>query len=271
MTALLGLLLAAAAGAQEKVPDRLVVLTFDDSVKSHFTVARGVLKKYGFGATFFVTEGLNCGKKPEVCMTWEEIRTLHQDGFEIGNHTRGHMGVKAENVSALEEQLQYIDRQCERMGIPKPISFAWPGNAIAMEALPVLQKHGILLGRRGGSPEYGTQTGLGVAYEPGRDHPLLIPSAGVPRPGWTLQTFMEAVNKAKDGRIAVIQLHGVPETEHPWVHTTQELFEQYMRYLHDSGCQVIALRDLRRFVDINVKPADPWEVINSRRKLIGKD
>jgi peptidoglycan/xylan/chitin deacetylase (PgdA/CDA1 family) len=267
---LLSLLLAATAAAQQKVPDRLVVLTFDDSVKSHYTVARGLLKKYRFGATFFVTEGLNCGTKPEVCMSWEEIRTLHEDGFEIGNHTRDHMAVKANNISKLEEQLEYIDRKCERIGIPKPVSFAWPGNAIAVEALPVLRKHGILMGRRGGSPEYPTQTGLGVAYEPGRDHPYLIPSAGVPRPGWTLETFKEAVNKARDGRIAVIQFHGVPETEHPWVHTTQELFEQYMRYLHESGCQVIALRDLRRFVDIKAAPADPWEIINLRVEQIKK-
>ena len=55
--------LAACAGAEaagrEPIPDRLVVLTFDDSVKSHFTVARPVLKRYGFGATFFITEGFH--------------------------------------------------------------------------------------------------------------------------------------------------------------------------------------------------------------------
>jgi peptidoglycan/xylan/chitin deacetylase (PgdA/CDA1 family) len=33
-----------------------VVLTFDDASKPHFTVARPVLLKYRFGATFFVTE-----------------------------------------------------------------------------------------------------------------------------------------------------------------------------------------------------------------------
>jgi hypothetical protein len=34
---------ATSAGAQQKGPDRLIVLTFDDSVKSHYTVARRVL------------------------------------------------------------------------------------------------------------------------------------------------------------------------------------------------------------------------------------
>ncbi|HEY1049820.1 MAG TPA: polysaccharide deacetylase family protein, partial [Prosthecobacter sp.] len=37
--------------------DRLVVLTFDDSVASHATFVAPLLKKHGFGATFFITEG----------------------------------------------------------------------------------------------------------------------------------------------------------------------------------------------------------------------
>lgn len=39
------------------VPDKLMVLAFDDSSASHYAVARPVLKRYGFGATFFITEG----------------------------------------------------------------------------------------------------------------------------------------------------------------------------------------------------------------------
>jgi peptidoglycan/xylan/chitin deacetylase (PgdA/CDA1 family) len=59
LAALLGPVTAAGTAADERepIPDRLVVLTFDDAVKSHFTVARPVLKRYGFGATFFITEG----------------------------------------------------------------------------------------------------------------------------------------------------------------------------------------------------------------------
>ena len=44
--------------ARDPIPDKLVVLTFDDSVKSHFTVVRPMLRRYGFKATFFITEGL---------------------------------------------------------------------------------------------------------------------------------------------------------------------------------------------------------------------
>ena len=37
----------------------MVVLTFDDGVKSQATTVAPLLKQLGFGATFYITEGLN--------------------------------------------------------------------------------------------------------------------------------------------------------------------------------------------------------------------
>jgi peptidoglycan-N-acetylglucosamine deacetylase len=255
----------AVAADRLPIPDRLVVLTFDDAVKSHFTVARPILKKYNFSATFFISEGFNFATDKTNYMTWEEIKALHDAGLEIGNHTRDHLAVSVENVGQLEEQLRAIDRRCEAAGVPKPVSFAYPGNGIVAEALPVLHAHGILFARRGGAPEHPYEKGRGFGYEPGLDHPLLIPSAGDARPFWTLEDLKAASSQARDGRIAVLQFHGVPEGEHPWVNTPRERFEEYMKYLHDEGFTVIAMRDLARYVDPRVVPEDPQSVIRRRR------
>ena len=262
-------LMASPAVAADPIPPRLVVLTFDDSVKSHFTVARPILKKYGFGATFFITEGFNFRTNKADYMSWSEIRALYDDGFEIGNHTLDHMGLSAEKAQLLEQQLTGIDDACRAHGIPKPISFAWPGNLITPEALDVLKRHGIVWGRRGGWPEYPRETGFGVPYEPARDHPLLIPSIGVPRPSWDLPIFISALDKLEEGSIAVLQFHGVPEGEHPWVNTSRDLFEQYMDYLHANGFRVIALRDLANWVDPKAEPDSAWEIIDLRKAILG--
>src|SRR5947208_8193873 len=111
----------------EPIPDKLVVLTFDDASKSHFTVARPVLKKYGFGATFFITEGFDFPTNKTDYMTWEEIAELHADGFEIGNHTRDHLGIKRDNIDKLSEQVRAIAERCREHKIPPPVSFAYPG------------------------------------------------------------------------------------------------------------------------------------------------
>src|SRR6266853_6270461 len=250
------------------VPDKLVVLTFDDSVASHYSVVRPLLKQYGFSATFFISEGFSFRTNKKDYMTWEQIAELHRDGFEIGNHTRDHMGVNARNLDQLTGQIEAINTQCLEHGIPRPTSFAYPGNAIHLDALPVLQRLGIRLARRGGAPERSYEGGLGFTFEPGVDHPLLIPSAGDARPDWTLADFKRAVRQARHGKVAVLQFHCVPDNEHPWVHTPPALFVQYLDYLHRNGYRVIALHDLEQFLDPAPKSAEPMAVIEKRRSAV---
>jgi peptidoglycan/xylan/chitin deacetylase (PgdA/CDA1 family) len=253
------------AAAAEPVPDKLVVLTFDDSSVSHYTNARPVLKRYGFGATFFITEGFTFATNKRDYMTWEQVAELHRDGFEIGNHTRDHLGITEKNVGRLAEQLAVIAQHCRDHGIPAPISFAWPGNKFHVTALPVLQQAGIRFARRGGEPEVPYAVGGGVAFEPGADHPLLIPTTGDARPDWTLDSLKRAAAQTRAGRIAILQFHGVPDGEHPWVNTPRERFEEYMAWLHAEGFKVIALRDLARYVDEKNLPADPLAIMEKRK------
>ena len=264
MLLLLLSLLAHPQGLQP-IPDKLVVLTFDDSKASHYTVVRPLLKKYGFGATFFITEGFTFHTNKQDYLTWEQIRQLHLDGFEIGNHTGDHMGAAKANLPRLKEQVEAINAQCAAHGIPRPVSFAYPGNTIDPDGIEVIEKLGFRFARRGGAPEYPYDEGNGVAYEPGRDHPLLLPSAGDARPFWSLTNLQRATAQARSGKIAILQFHGAPDIEHPWVHTPPERFAEYMKYLHDEGFKAIALRDLERYVDWNQKPADPWKIIEQRK------
>lgn len=253
------------ASALEPIPDKLVVLTFDDSVASHHSVVRPLLKRYGFGATFFITEGFSFRTNKQDYMTWQQIRELHEDGFEIGNHTRDHVSVSVRTLGQLKEQMEAINARCAEHRIPRPVSFGYPGNAIVPGALPILKELGIRFARRGGAPEHPYDWGRGFAYEPGADHPLLIPSAGDARPDWTLDDFKRAIDQARNGRIAVLQFHGVPDREHPWVHTRPERFEEFMRFLSANSFKVIALRDLARYIDPEQVPTDPLAVVERRK------
>ncbi len=259
----LGLVAALAAPI---APAKIVVLTFDDASTSHHTVARPILKRYGFGATFFITEGFTFPTNKRDYMTWRQIADLHRDGFEIGNHTRDHLGITEKTVPRLATQLEVIAARCRENGIPAPVSFAWPGNKFHVTALTVLQQAGIRFARRGGEPEVPYSVGGGPPYEPGADHPLLIPTTGDARPNWTLEDLKRAVVQARDGHIAVLQFHGVPDGEHPWVNTPRERFEEDMAWLHQEGFTVIALRDVARYIDDKNLPADPMAVINRRLK-----
>jgi peptidoglycan/xylan/chitin deacetylase (PgdA/CDA1 family) len=252
----------------EPIPDKLVVLTFDDSARSHYTNVRPILKRYGFGATFFITEGFDFPTNKTDYMTWDEIAELHRDGFEIGNHTRDHLGIDRVNLDQIDEQLEAINKQCDAHGIPRTTSFGYPGNAITFDAFVALKESGIRFARRGGAPEYEYREGRGFAYEPGFDHPLLIPSAGDARPDWTLDTFIAAVAQARHGRIAVLQFHGIPDTAHAWVSTSTQNFDAYMNYLAKNDFKVIAMRDLATYVDPDMVPSSPQTIIDDRRQSL---
>lgn len=254
----------------EPIPSKLVVLTFDDSARSHFEVVRPILIKYGFGATFFITEGFDFATNKRDYMTWDEIAELHRDGFEIGNHTRDHLAITEQRVDQVAEQLTAIRDACRQHQIPDPVSFAWPGNAFTTQALERLKQLGIRFARRGGAPEFPYERGRGCGYEPGTDHPLLIPTAGDARPDWEFDDFRRALDQGGGGKVIVLQFHGVPDTAHPWVNTSPDKFEMYMSHLAREKYQVIAMRDLAKYVDPDVAPQDPEGVIVDRQARLAR-
>jgi len=137
-----------------RIPDRLVVLTFDDGCKSQATFVGPLLKIRGFGATFFITEGLNFLKDKERYMTWEEVRGLHESGFEIGNHTRHHKNVNSQSREELLGDLEHIDQRCKAYSIPVPETFCYPGYSNGPAAVNVLMEKGFLFARRGIAPGF---------------------------------------------------------------------------------------------------------------------
>ena len=106
---------------------KIVVLTFDDAVKSHRTFVAPLLKNYGFNATFFITyEWMD---DTVNFMTWDEVGELHQMGFEIGNHCWHHWDFSQPKTAAmLEGELGLVNWELMRKGVPKPISYAYNGN-----------------------------------------------------------------------------------------------------------------------------------------------
>ena len=73
-----------------------------------------------------------------------------------------------------------------------------------------------------------------------------MPQAFDGKPKSNLEQFKAAVNKAKDGKVSVMTFHGVPDVKHPWVNTDLEKFKAYIDFLKQSGCKVVALRDLEK-------------------------
>lgn len=222
---------------KQPLPDKTVVLTFDDAVRSQITFVAPLLKELGFGATFYVCDFPRAPKDEDKYMTWDQIAELHNMGFEIGNHTRSHPHIGKIPEEKIIEELDYIDRQCQTRGIPVTTTFAYPGYGLNEKALPIFVKRGILFARAGGNR----------CYDPTVDHPYLVPSFDIA--GTDEKKVIGFLNQVAPGKIAVLTIHGVPDLLHPWVNTPPEVFERYMKYLKDNGYTVLAMRDLAEYVD----------------------
>jgi len=247
----------------ESNADRIVVLTFDDAVKTQRTLVGPLLKELGFGASFFVCHrwmvlGSDPYVDPKQYMTWQDIAELHQMGFEIGNHSWTHPTFSVpKDAARLPAELALVERELHKVGVPRPTSFAWCGDHFSTEAVQNLGDLGYKLARRGTEPEvpFGDTTETGPTYDPKKQHPLLIPTTGNDYPGWTLENFRKVAECARPGQIVVYQFHGVPDP-HPWVNCPPERFREYMEYLKKEGYRVVALRDVEQYMPKTI-PNDP--------------
>jgi peptidoglycan/xylan/chitin deacetylase (PgdA/CDA1 family) len=236
----------------------LVVLTFDDSVKSHLTNIAPLLQKHGFGGTFFVTRAWM--DDPENFLSWEEIAQLDAMGFEIGNHSWSHVALhKPEALDVLDEEIGKVEQKLEAVGVRKPVSFSWPGNHFGPESRRRLKELGYRFARRGPMPNAPPTSivGMGPLYDPQQHDPLLIPSSGLAVPQWQLHEMIEIVRRAGNGKIAVFQFHGIPDRAHPFCSLPLGRFEEFVEYLARENYTVVSLRDIDKHVQVDRAPQDP--------------
>ncbi len=224
---------------KKEIPDKLVVLTFDDATSSQYSVVAPLLREHGFGATFFVCEFPTESPSRSAYLNWTEIKELDKMGFEIANHTQNHIAASKVTKTKLIEEINYIEDKCDLLGIDKPLNFAYPGYDLSASVMETLLEKGYKYARAGGSR----------AYDPLNDHPYLVSSWATNADNKEL--IMAAFNEARNGKIVVLTIHGVPDIEHPWVNTPPELFKEYLQYLSDYHFKVISMKDLDAYIDVD--------------------
>lgn len=218
------------AGILKKpIPDKLVVLTFDDGPASHYSVVAPILKQHGFGGSFYVCDFDSFRTRKDWYMTWRQMREMAGERLEIGNHTSGHVGGAPIRPFLVMEDALLANR------IPKPTTIAWPVYASNPATYPDLSANGYLFGRGG----------YKRPYRPTVDNPFDIPGME-PR---TVPDFVKTVRQAAGGRIVVLTYHGIPDIEHPPVTLDPAIFRAQMQYLKDNHYKAIAMRDLAEYID----------------------
>ena len=73
------------------LPDRPIVLTFDDGYESVYKTVFPILKKYGFSGVFFVpTHAVGSHNR----VTWDELKEMQNGGMDIESHSDTHVDLE---------------------------------------------------------------------------------------------------------------------------------------------------------------------------------
>ena len=212
------------------IPDRLVVLTFDDAPASHATVVAPILKEMGFGGSIYVCDFDSFKTRKDWYLTYRQMNAMHADGLEIGNHSLGHHS-GYEPMLAMEDQVL-------AHGGPRMTTLCWPIYNVNWNDCPKLSAHGYTFGRGGHERP----------YRPTVDNPFDAPSFSM-SDGISMENFTKKVQQACQGRVVVLTFHGVPDLEHPPVSLKPAMFRAMMHYLKDNNYQCIAMRDMAKYID----------------------
>jgi peptidoglycan/xylan/chitin deacetylase (PgdA/CDA1 family)/TolA-binding protein len=129
------------------LPEKSIVITFDDAWRSAYDIAVPILIKYGFTATFFVyTDFIGGGK----ALSWKDINDLSKTGFDIQCQTKTHrnLSIPKKNESfkayfnAIEMEVTYPKKLFKKMLNKDCRYLAYPYGETNNIVIAILKKYG---------------------------------------------------------------------------------------------------------------------------------
>jgi len=167
------------------LPSKPIMLTFDDTDKDQFDIARPEMKKYGFKGVFFIMT-VSIGKVKHY-MSKEQIKELSDEGNVIASHTWNHSNFKKLSTDKdWDIQLDKPTKKLEEI-TGKPVKyFAFPFGVWSAQNLPQLHKRGFKLAFQ-------------LAEKRDANDPLMTVRRILDSGYWSTKTLAKALHQAFNG------------------------------------------------------------------------
>ncbi|MFC9629716.1 polysaccharide deacetylase family protein [Streptomyces mirabilis] len=139
--------LAARWRSDGPLPERPVLITFDDGYEGVHRHGLPVLAKHGFAATLFVSTGwikgaYDTGGGLDAMLSWAQVRELAAEQVEIGGHSHTHPQLDQLSDDALRfEVLRCKEIIADELG-SRPASFAYPYGYSSRRVRQVVRETG---------------------------------------------------------------------------------------------------------------------------------
>jgi peptidoglycan/xylan/chitin deacetylase (PgdA/CDA1 family) len=114
------------------LPERSLVITFDDGYRSVHEHALPALHRFGMCATLFLIAGSHEGRQParlgRAMLSWSEVRELQHAGLTIGAHTVTHPDLRRLPLAQAAEEMRESKTRIEQALGVAVTSFAYPNG-----------------------------------------------------------------------------------------------------------------------------------------------
>ena len=135
--------LVAAMTRGSQLPDRPVLITFDDGYLDAYTNALPVLKHFGFIGTFFVvTSWIDEGHSGYL--SWEQAKEMVQEGMYVQNHTSEHKDMRNRDHDWLVYQILGAEESIEAHTGVRPRFFCYPSGEFDDAVMRELRAAGVV-------------------------------------------------------------------------------------------------------------------------------
>ncbi|GAB4519090.1 MAG: hypothetical protein OHK0046_27590 [Anaerolineae bacterium] len=120
------------------LPEKPIVLTFDDGHLDHYTDAFPALREFGFTGTFFIITDLPDTGNVDY-MSWAQIQEMAAAGMHIAAHSKTHRDLRERDMDFLVyEIVGSMESVAAHTGIPNR-TFAYPAGRYDEQTLAVMR------------------------------------------------------------------------------------------------------------------------------------
>jgi peptidoglycan/xylan/chitin deacetylase (PgdA/CDA1 family) len=120
------------------LPEKPVIITFDDGYRDNYTNAFPLLKKYGYDGTFFlVTRAIDYGDP--AYLSWDMVKEMHQAGMEMQPHGYRHYDLRGRDVDFLVYEIVGSKEAVEARTGETARFFSYPSGSYDARTVAVLE------------------------------------------------------------------------------------------------------------------------------------
>lgn len=173
---------ARARKGKQVLPEKPVILSFDDGYEDNYRVVLPMLEERGMKAVFYmVTNDIG---QPGY-LTWDNLFDMERRGMEIGSHTANHLPLTTLTPAQQRDELRLSKLTLEWKGMKTIYSFSYPNGAYDDSIVAMLAEEDYLTAVTGEAGLNNTET-----------NPYLLHRVNIPPPHFGLTEFRLRLMKA---------------------------------------------------------------------------